>query len=29
MALFSPESTIEDVKRHDLHFRKAVGALLR
>jgi glutamate-1-semialdehyde aminotransferase len=28
MALFSPESTIEDVKRHDLHFRKAVAALL-
>lgn len=28
MALFSPESTLEDVKRHDLHFRKAVSSLL-
>jgi glutamate-1-semialdehyde aminotransferase len=27
MALFSPESTIEDLKRHDLHFKKAVSAL--
>lgn len=27
MALFSPESTIEDVKRHDSHFRAAVQKL--
>ena len=27
MALFSPESTLEDVKRHDSHFRAAVQKL--
>jgi hypothetical protein len=27
MALISPETTLEDVKRHTLHFREAVEAL--